>query len=199
MDSEGQLEALTRLMSPPDEPLDPGEPDAWPAIELQLGLRLPSDYKAFIATYGSGAIADFINVFNPFSENPHVRLVDAAESVAATYREIRAFEHIPFPIHPEPGGLLPWGSSDNGDVLFWVADPPDAPDEWSIAVSEVRGPGWYRHPGPLVRFHREWLTGVAPIPFMLEPPGTAFRRAIPWPELQAKIAADQAKWRSMKS
>ena len=90
MGPEGEFEALTRLMPPPDEPLDPGEPDAWPAIERQLGLRLPSDYKALISTYGSGAIADFINVFNPFSENPHVRLVDAAESVAATYREIRA-------------------------------------------------------------------------------------------------------------
>jgi HEAT repeat protein len=197
MDLDGELDALIRLMPPPAEPLDAGEPDAWPSIELRLGLRLPSDYKAFIARYGSGSFADFISIYNPFSENPHDRLLDAAESEAVIYREIRTFEHIPYPIHPEPGGLLAWGSSYNGDVMFWVADPPGDPDQWPIAISEVRGPGWYRHPGPLVRFFREWLTGETVIPFISQEPRATYVRGIPWPELEAQLTADRAKWQAM--
>jgi HEAT repeat protein len=190
----GELEALVRLMSPPTEPRDAGDPERWPQIELRLGRRLPSDYKAFVATYGSGRVGEFLNVANPFSDNPHVR--DLPGEMLQVYRDIRKFEHIPFPIHPEPGGLIPWGDTDNGDVLFWVADPPDDPDRWSIAVSEVRGPGWFVHPGPLVRFLREWTTGSAVIPFMGDPPASTFEPAEPWEELEARLEANAAKWRA---
>ena len=195
MEEAGELEALVRLMPPPAEPRATGDPDRWPQIELRLGRRLPSDYKAFVATYGSGRIGDFLNVANPFSDNPHVR--DLPESMLQTYREIRTFEHIPFPIHPEPGGLIPWGDTDNGDVLFWVADPPDDPDRWSIAVSEVRGPGWYRHPGPFVRFLRDWTTGAAVIPFLDEPLAATFEPDTPWAEREARREADRATWQSL--
>lgn len=197
MDVAGDLDALRRLMPPPAEPLDPGEPDGWPSIELQLGLRLPSDYKAFIAAYGSGKIAIFLNVYNPFSDNHHIRLVEAAALDATAYREIRTWEHIPYPIHPEPGGLLAWGTTDDGDFLSWVTDPASDPDAWPIAVSEVRGPGWYRHPGPLVRFLHDWLSGAAAIPFLDAPddPST-FERSLTWPELEAITAANRAAWQA---
>jgi HEAT repeat protein len=191
----GELEALVRLMPPPTQPRDPGEPDRWPQIELRLGRRLPPDYKAFIATYGSGRVGEFLNVANPFSDNPHVR--DLPDAMLKAYRDIRKFEHIPFPIHPEPGGLIPWGDTDNGDVLFWVADPPDDPDRWSIAVSEVRGPGWFRHPGPFVRFLRDWTTGAAVIPFMGDPPAATFEPAEPWAEVEARMEVDRAKWQNL--
>ena len=197
MTSEGtaELEALVRLMPPPSEPRHPGDPDEWPQIELRLGRRLPSDYKAFVATYGSGRIGDFLNIANPFSDNPHVR--DLPDAMLKIYRGIRKFEHIPFPIHPEPGGLIPWGDTDNGDVLFWVADPPDDPDRWAIAVSEVRGPGWFRHPGPLVQFLRDWTSGAAVIPFMGDPPAATFEPSTPWAEVEARMEADRATWQNL--
>jgi HEAT repeat protein len=194
-DGAGEFEALVRLMPPPNEPRDPGDADRWPQIELRLGRRLPSDYKAFVATYGSGRIGEFLNVANPFSDNPHMR--DLPDEMLKAYREIRTFEHIPFPIHPEPGGLIPWGDTDNGDVLFWVADPPDDPDRWSIAVGEVRGPGWFRHPGPFVRFLRDWMTGAAVIPFMGDLTSATFEPATPWAEVEARMAADRATWQSV--
>jgi HEAT repeat protein len=196
MDSAGELDALVSVMPAPAVPLDPGRSDGWPWIERQVGLRLPSDYKAFIAAYGSGRVAEFLGVFNPFSDNPHVRLPVAAEANHKIYREIRTFEHIPFPIHPEPGGLFSWGQTDNGDVMFWVTDPPDEPDRWAIAISEVRGPGWFRHPGPLVRFLHEWLTGDAIVPFLPDDLEPVFARDIPWPEMQARAAADRTKWQA---
>ena len=191
----GELDALVRLMPPPTAPRNPGDADDWPQIELRLGRRLPSDYKAFVATYGCGRIGEFLNVMNPFSDNPHVR--DLPEAMLKIYRDIRKFEHIPFSLHPEPGGLIPWGDTDNGDVLFWVADPPDDPDRWSIAVSEVRGPGWFRHPGPLVRFLREWLTGTAVIEFMGDPTSATFEPSTPWAEVEARMEADRATWQNL--
>ena len=196
-DAARALEALIEMMPPPADPLDAGEPHRWSAIELQMGLRLPSDYKAFIAAYGSGRIAIFLNVYNPFSDNHHVRLLEASALDAKTYREIRTYEYIPYPIHPEPGGLLAWGSTDNGDVLFWVTEPASDPGAWPIAVSEVRGPGWYRHPGPLVRFLHDWLSGAANIPFLDAPDDpTTFERALTWPEMEARAAETRAAWQA---
>jgi HEAT repeat protein len=184
-------------MPPPAEPLHPGAPDEWPAIELQLGVRLPADYQALIAAYGTGYVADFLNIYNPFSDNPAVRLIDAAASEGDIYREIRTFEHIPYPIHPEPGGLLAWASSFNGDVFFWVTDPPGDPDSWRIAISEVRGPGWFRHPGPLVRFLAEWLSGEAVVPFLPTlDDETSFTPSKPLAELEVEWAASRAVWQA---
>ena len=80
-----------------------------------------------------------------------MRLVPAIAMYLETVREIRAFapEEVPYPIHPEAGGLLPWGTTGNGNVGYWVTSPSDDPAQWSIAVSEARGPGWFTHPGPL--------------------------------------------------
>ena len=192
---DGALEVLARLMPAPAPPRDAGHPSGWPDVERHVGLRLPSDYKAFIATYGSGTIGDFVNISNPFSDSPWIRLADAAEQQLEGYREIRTWQHVPFPIHPEPGGIFPWGSTSNGDVLFWVTDPSGDPDRWAIAISEVRGDGWFRHAGPLVRFLHEWMTGATVVPFLSDTLDPTFKPAIPWAELQAKMEADRAKWR----
>jgi HEAT repeat protein len=192
---EGDLGALLRLMPAPAEPFDPGEPGLWPDVERQIGLRLPTDYKAFIGTYGSGRVGEFLNIADPFSDNPYIR--DLPQETLQAYRDIRKWEHIPFPIHPEPGGLVPWGDTDNGDVMFWVADPPDEPDRWSIAINEVRSPFWYTYPGPLVRFLCDWITGGPDVvPFISEPLGATFNPATPWIELEARLEAEKAKWRA---
>ena len=40
-------------------------------------------------------------------------------------------EH-PYRYWPEPGGLVPFGSTDNGDYVLWL--PCGAPERWSIVV-----------------------------------------------------------------
>ena len=194
---EGDLAALIALLPPPAEPRETGDRAAWAAVEREIGLRLPSDFKALIATYGSGSIDEFLTVHAPFSDNPNVRFLDEARSNLKIYREIRTFEHIPHPIHPEPGGILPWGSTSNGDVLFWVTDPPDVPDRWPTAINGVRSPDWLAHPGPIPRFLFEWLSGAIEIPFFPDPPDPRF---VPWPpyeETLRQIEAEQAKWQAL--
>jgi hypothetical protein len=136
------------------------------AIERSLGLRLPDDYKAFAAAYGTGTLDDFITVLTPTARISHFRLDDYGEEMLKVLRELRAGgEEMPRPIHPEPGGLLPWGVTSNGDWGYWVTDPAAQPDLWPVAVNVGRGPEWYEHPGPLTRFLREALDRTITIPF----------------------------------
>jgi hypothetical protein len=85
----------------------------------------------------------------------------------AVTRDLRAggIVEIPYPSYPEPGGLLPWGVTANGDWGYWITEPSGDPDAWPIAISVDRGPEWFRHPGPLTRFLVEVLEGSVRVPF----------------------------------
>jgi SMI1-KNR4 cell-wall len=154
MNTAGDQEALAQVLPPPVIPVDPPDDNDWVTAERALGLSLPPDFKAFVTRYGSGLIDDFLVVFNPAATLASMRLVPASALYLEGIRQIRGFapDEVIFPIHPEPGGLLPWGTTGNGDVGYWVTSPSGDPALWSIAVGEARGPEWFTHPGPLTRF-----------------------------------------------
>jgi hypothetical protein len=60
------LKLLLEVLPPPKHVTEVGQPDLWPTIEATLGLTLPSDYKAYINTFGPGFIREFVYVLNPF-------------------------------------------------------------------------------------------------------------------------------------
>ena len=161
------LDRLRELLPPPRSPIEPGSPASWAAAEAALKTALPADYKEFIETYGTGSIDEFVTVLNALSSTPHFRLDEYGETMLAVTRELRAggIVDIPFPLHPEPGGLLPWGTTANGDWGYWLTTPSDDPDAWEVVVSVDRGPDWFRHPGPLTRFLVEILDGTTKVPF----------------------------------
>jgi hypothetical protein len=168
MNPDDELTELGRRLPPPAEPVDqPGEDD-WAAAEQALGTSLPTDYKAFVTRYGSGSIDDFLVILNPTASREAARLVPASEASLGSIREIRTMlpDEVPFPIYPEPGGLFPWGATDNGDVGYWVTSPAGTSDAWPIAIGEVRGPGWFRHPGPLTTVLAGLLDRSIRVPFL---------------------------------
>jgi SUKH superfamily protein len=116
------------------------DPDEWELIESTIGTVLPADYKQFIDTYGSGAIGRFVSIFNPFSKNQHVNLLDAIRTKLDALRELQGeFEsERRYPLFPEAGGLLPFGGTDNGDVFFWKTS--GEPDQWPVVINESRAP-----------------------------------------------------------
>jgi hypothetical protein len=124
------IERLMKVVPPPAEPFEAFD-GPWERIEAGLGTALPQDYKDFVRVYGSGYFMEFLGVDVPKSRNPNVRL---ERQVGVVRDMFRAFEEVPYPLWPDPGGLLPFGGTDNGDTLFWLAD--GAPADWRVVVSD---------------------------------------------------------------
>jgi hypothetical protein len=62
----------------------------------------------------------------------------------------------PYPLYPEPGGLLPWGGIRGGGYAFWLTGPGE-PGEWLVVIASQRCDRWDRFDGTVCEF----LTGVA--------------------------------------
>ncbi|MFJ9794076.1 hypothetical protein [Streptomyces globosus] len=90
--------------------------------------------------------------------------------------------------HPEPGGLLAWGCTRGGDVLFWDTSASADPDGWTVVVRHsgaVPGSGllaWHRYGLTLTGYLRHtvrdtWELPSLPGPLMGPLPGTVARTA----------------------
>ena len=114
-----RIEQLTTLCPPPSEPTRPrGD---WDAVERDIGLRLPTDFKAVTEAYGEGCFANFLSLLHPFTTDDSCLVTCSAQILDAERQAGRdALEEQEYALHPETGGLFPWARSDNGDTLFWV-------------------------------------------------------------------------------
>jgi hypothetical protein len=145
--------ALKEVTAPPVEPAETGRREDWRQVESTLGTALPSDYKEYIDTYGTGKLADFLLPLNPFSKNPHLNLIQQVPRRLGALRELKqqgGDRACPYPLFPESGGLLPWGITDNGDVLYWRTE--GRPDHWGTVVNESRGPEFEQFDEPMTDF-----------------------------------------------
>jgi hypothetical protein len=129
----------------------------WQEVEESLGLALPDDYKLFIARFPRGFIQNYIQICPPRLHDGRLDLLGTFRIVLDNMREMREDrpEDFPFPIYPEPGGLIIWGNAKRGEYFYWLPSSPN-PNEWEIVVS---GSGWedlVKFPGPMIRF----LTGL---------------------------------------
>ncbi len=156
------LPELIAIVPPPQNPVEArGD---WAAIQQRIGLNLPQDFKALIEVYGSGTFSDLLSPINPLREGG-----TGFDSVERDFLESgREFRDIlpdesPWPIHPEPGGMFPWGTTDNGDTLYWLTE--GEPDSWPILVRESRGPCAVVYPFGVAEFLYRWLSGslICPI------------------------------------
>ena len=131
---------------------------------------MPLDYKGYINAFGTGCLDDFIWVLNPFSSNRYLSLFSQGEAALQALRELQSdfgFE-VPHPLFPEPGGLLPWGTTDNGDVLYWLTE--GRPDDWPVVANAARGPEVERYAMGMSAFlakvlTREIVSGILPDDF----------------------------------
>lgn len=150
------LNLLTDILFPPELPIE-NHGSLWPEVEHELEARLPHDYKTFIDSYGTGKINSFILIFNPFSTNQYVNLKDQAHRQLDALRTlIKGGESCPYPLFPEPGGLLPVGITDNGDVIHWLTK--GSSDAWSVVVNDSRSPEYEEFDCDLTSFLASILT-----------------------------------------
>ncbi|GHH23251.1 histone-like nucleoid-structuring protein Lsr2 [Streptomyces rubradiris] len=154
------LERLTELCPPP---ISVQPPVNWAGVESALQLRLPEDYKQLTTAYDPGCFANFLWVYDPRHTSVHVSLLGPAqERTRAQVREDYARGIYPAPVDPEL--LLPCGGTDNGEGIFWITDPKNDPDAWTVAVNEARGPRWYTFDGNLTQFLVAVLSGTTTVP-----------------------------------
>lgn len=134
-----EFKAFCQAIQPPREPIESSSIKEWGRVEKTIGSKLPSDYKNYINVFGTGCLANFFWVFNPFTENTNLNLLHqvTAQLDAISVLKEEFDEICPYPIYPALGGLLPWGITDNGNVLFWLTC--GEPDLWHVAISSARG------------------------------------------------------------
>jgi hypothetical protein len=143
------LTELLEVIRPPKRPFH-AEGD-WDSVESQLGLRLPSDYKAYIAAYGGGTINGGLEIPSPFRAGEGVRRWWTGW--AEFYPDIADSVDTPYPVFPQSGGLLPFGSFGDVNFLNWLT--VGEPEQW-----------------PFVYYHREdgffEIKGLSSVEFVLE-------------------------------
>lgn len=159
------IEQLHQILTPPLSPVEGGTSSdndmvTWSDIEKQLGTKLPGDYKSFIRTFGTGSIGSFLWVFNPFSKNPHLNLLNQRKAQLDNLRILHDQYGIecPYPLNAEDGGLLPWGITDNGDTLFWKSQ--NNSEQWSVVLHEARGPDYEEYAINMTTFLYDLITGL---------------------------------------
>ncbi|MBV1938361.1 SMI1/KNR4 family protein [Streptomyces sp. BV286] len=145
---------LLRLVPPPGG----AETDVdWSQVEDALGVTLPGDYKWLVERYGPGSFNDFLYILQPSSPFHPTRLVESANRAAEILDELReSGVGIPY----EVDELLPVGKTDNGDIVYWVTRPEDAPDSWTIVANGARNLKWPHFDGGIVEFLVAVLSGA---------------------------------------
>jgi hypothetical protein len=129
------IEALMKVVPPPAAPLYAFE-GPWEPLEANLGAAFPQDYKDIVRTYGGGVMFNFLKIKTPKSENPITRLGPHLVNIRKVFLQMDDLE--PYGFWPEPGGLIAFGTTYNGDELFWL--PEGAPADWKVVV-------WWRGGG----------------------------------------------------
>lgn len=154
-----ELEALLKL-SPPRHEAPHHTSAEWLDIEQKLGAKLPDDYKGYIEHYGGSSICDYVVVADPFSTDRYGNLLWVAQRVLKAdlhLREEFGEDAIPFPLFPEPDGLLSWGHTTNGDQLYWRTI--GKPNQWTVVIGGSGTPWYEELPYGMVSFILHLFTG----------------------------------------
>ncbi|WP_254407169.1 histone-like nucleoid-structuring protein Lsr2 [Streptomyces sp. GMY02] len=154
------IAALTQLCPPPQSPPRPVD---WDGVEAGLGVRLPEDYKRLAAVYGPGVFSGYIHIYHPCGRTEFVDLTGPMPGRIRAQLQ-RDYDQGTHPVPYDPRNLFAIGVTDNGEHLFWISEPQDAPDTWRIAVNEARGPRWFTFEGTLTGFLTSVLSGGTAVP-----------------------------------
>ena len=128
----------------------------WEAVEAPLGTRLPTDFKQLAETFGYGAFDGFLSLYVPESDVPGMDFVETRSTGRVPARSGTSLWG-PYGIHPAPGGLLEWGSSEQADQYYWLTEGDD-PDRWPVLASEDIPDSWTRFDGTAAEFVFRMLT-----------------------------------------
>ncbi|MFF2640270.1 SMI1/KNR4 family protein [Streptomyces niveus] len=113
-----------------------GEQIDWVAAEASLGVKLPSDYRALLDTYGVGDIGELV-ILPPLPSD--VRGWEGCHIGGMTVSLRGLWEDnggVP-DVTLGADAILPWGSGMNANEMAWLMNDPDS-DKWPVIA-------WRRH------------------------------------------------------
>ena len=153
------IDSILKIIEPPPTPSEAGDIDGWKRVEEIMKTKLPIDYKQYISTYGTGCICEFLWPLNPFSKNKYLNLMAKSEAELNSLRDLKKmdFQECPYPLFPDSGGILTWGVTDNGDVLFWLTQ--GEPDKWITVINESRSPVYEEFDRTMTQFISDLIRG----------------------------------------
>jgi hypothetical protein len=116
-----------------------------------LGLRVPDDYKQLLEHFPDGVFGGLVQFNRPgdYHHSPddflgyYAYQLDDMRRWRADGRGPFWQGSIPYPIFPEPGGLLPWGRGPRMVPFFWLTEPANDPNEWPIVVADHDFTDWH--------------------------------------------------------
>ncbi|TNY36689.1 SMI1/KNR4 family protein [Thermomonospora catenispora] len=156
------VEQLTAVLAPP---ASGGDQIDWGRIEEEYGVAFPVDYRSFVETYGGGVMDDCIGIITPPVEGS---IYGAILNGAPFGPDLRHPEGYPY--CPDPGGILRWGYSSEGDDAYWRCVSED-PDEWTILIWRRHVPSleetWWSFEGGMVEFLLAIIRDGHPSPFSI--------------------------------
>ncbi|MFJ5640772.1 SMI1/KNR4 family protein [Streptomyces sp. NPDC093223] len=143
-------------------PAAPHRSRDWAAVERRLGTPLPDDYKELVETYGGGVFDETIWLLDPECPDANYNLVDQATERAEIFADLWQTEARPAELQDPDAQVLPWAYVEgSGMYLYWLRQPEQKPDEWTVILNEGRGPEWEHHATQCASFVLAVLTGEA--------------------------------------
>ncbi len=132
-------------------------------VEVAMGLRFPQEYKQLITVYGHGCFADFVWLFNPFFIETAIGAQDYDSNIKGRLEALETLrgkwpdDTAPFPSWPSPGGVYPWGTTDNGGTLCWLT--VGSPERWTVVLLDDDMSECYdQYPMTITEFLAAWLS-----------------------------------------
>lgn len=121
---------------------------------------IPSDFVEMCEAYPPCSVDEFLSVHipTPGRERFFVRSVRETLNGLAEFRD-SGWSHGYVP-YPEPGGLIPWGDSVDGDYFYWRTYE-DVTRPWTILVCGAND-DWCEYDGSLTSYLAGLVRGTVP-------------------------------------
>lgn len=106
----------------------------WDEKSSSYDVCFPTDYRNFLARYGSGEIEEMLAVFCPtVRTDPYARRTSRLPADVLDLPEVNEWSDALQAELYEPADVMVWGETVEADVLGWITNS-ETPDEWPVAV-----------------------------------------------------------------